>query len=125
MSLLAAVRRIPKRNGRGVYMDKNDFTEWWRNYPSKVGKLAAQKAYRAARVKHRASAQDLLSGLAAYIVHKPEWQAWAHPTTWLHQGRWADDYSKPAPAEKPKAFVPPAYRPYVRLADRVEREKQS
>lgn len=99
---------------------REDFAAWWAQYPHKRGKIAADKAYRAARLKHRASAQDLLSGLAAYVQHKPAWQHWAHPTTWLHQGCWADDYSKPAPSEAPQKRVPDAYRPYVRLADRAD-----
>jgi hypothetical protein len=97
-----------------------DFAAWWASYPSKKGKLAAEKAYRQARVKHRASAQDLLSGLAAYVQHKPDWQGWAHPTSWLHQGRWADSYDKPAPSEAPKKAIPAAYRRYVPLAERQD-----
>lgn len=99
---------------------KHDFADWWRGYPHKVGKLAAEKSYRTARTKRKASAQDLLTGLAAYIAHKPEWQSYANPATWLNQGRWMDDYSTPAPTERPAPFVPEAYRPYVRLADRKE-----
>ena len=99
---------------------KRDFAEWWRAYPLKVGKLAAEQKYRAARTKRKASAQDLLTGLAQYIAHKPEWQHYANPGTWLHQGRWMDDYSKAAPAEKPQARVPLAYRPYVPLRLRQE-----
>jgi hypothetical protein len=102
-----------------------DFKEWWSNYPHKVARIAAEKAYRTARTKRKASAQDLLSGLAQYIVHKPEWQNWANAASWLNAGRWLDDYSTPAPSQKPAPFVPAAYRPYIPLAerDRLQRER--
>jgi hypothetical protein len=98
---------------------KKDWAEFWASYPKKVSKLAAEKAYRTARIKRQASAQDLLSGLAAYIVHKPEWQEWANGASWLNAGGWMNDYNKPAPAQKP---VPLAYRPYVPLRLRTEGE---
>ena len=102
---------------------KHDFAEWWTAYPHKVAKIAADKAYRSARLKRKASAQDLLTGLANYILHKPEWQSWANPASWLNAGRWMDDYSKPAPSEKPQRFVPAAYRPYIPLAERLRLER--
>jgi hypothetical protein len=100
--------------------DRRDWDTWWAAYPRKVGKLAAEKAY--AKARKRASVQDLLTGIARYIQHKPDWQAYAHPASWLNAGRWMDDYSVPAPSEAPKPYVPPAYRPYVPLADRLKRE---
>lgn len=101
-----------------------EFDQWWSCYPLKRGKLAAEKKYHAAR-RRGVTQQQLISGVAAYVQHKPDWQEFAHPATWLNQGRWADDYSKPAPAEKPKPWVPEAYRPYIPLAerDRLQRER--
>jgi hypothetical protein len=101
---------------------KHEFQQWWAGYPLKVGKLAAEQKYRAARTKRKASAQDLLAGLAAYIANKPDWQAYANPATWLNQGRWMDDYSKPAPSSPPAKSIPAAYRPYIPLGDRVKLE---
>jgi hypothetical protein len=95
-----------------------DFAEWWSQYPHKVAKIAAEKAYRTARVKRRATAQDLLSGLAAYIAHKPDWQHYANAATWLNAGRWQDDYRTPAPAQKPAGRVPDAYKRYVPFRER-------
>jgi hypothetical protein len=94
-----------------------EFEAWWAQYPLKRGKIAAEKKYHAAR-RRGATQQELLSGLAAYVQHKPSWQEWAFPQTWLHQGRWSDDYSKPVPEHAPVKRVPEAYRPYIRLADR-------
>jgi hypothetical protein len=92
---------------------KRDFAEWWSSYPKKVSKLAAEKAYRTARIKRQASAQDLLSGLAQYLLHKPEWQSFANAASWLNAGGWMNDYR--VPAQKPVERVPLAYRPYVPL----------
>jgi hypothetical protein len=97
---------------------KREWAEWWSNYPHKVAKIAAEKAYRSARVKRKASAQDLLTGLASYIQHKPEWQSWANGASWLNSGRWMDDYSRSAPSRPPVKQLPAAYRPYIPLGDR-------
>jgi hypothetical protein len=67
-----------------------DFAEFWNHYPLRVGKKAAQREYEKARKE--ASADDILVGVEAYKRAKPSWQEWAHPRTWLHQGRWADEH---------------------------------
>lgn len=71
-----------------------EFTEFWKVYPAKVAKLAAMKAYEKAR--KLATAQELIEGVARYRQHKPAWQAYAHPASWLNAGRWLDDYDAPA-----------------------------
>jgi hypothetical protein len=70
---------------------EEEFSEWWANYPQKVGKLAAEKAYRTAR--KQASAPELLNGLMRYTASPPRF--WMHPKTWLNGGHWADE---PAPS---------------------------
>lgn len=70
-----------------------EFEMFWAQYPKKVGKLAAQKAY--AHARRLASAEDILTGIEAYRRTKPAYADWAHPTTWLNQGRWMDE---PTPA---------------------------
>lgn len=100
---------------------KREWAEWWGQYPHKVAKIAAEKAYRSARLKRKASAQDLLAGLANYIQHKPEWQSWANGASWLNAGRWMDDY-RTQPTTAPAKFVPAAYRPYIPLAERLKLE---
>jgi hypothetical protein len=70
----------------------SDFDEFWAAYPRKVGKLAALRAYRKAR--SLASADEILDGIAVYREHKPAYADWCHPTTFLNQGRWMDEYSE-------------------------------
>lgn len=92
-----------------------EFVVFWERYPRKVGKLAAEKAYQRAR-KSGVTQQQILDGIDRYMANKPEYADWAHPTTWLNQGRWDDDYSGPRadrPVVKPRTGE--AYKPYVPL----------
>lgn len=77
-----------------------DFAEWWAEYPRKVGKDAAQKAYEKAVT--RCSTAELLLAL-----RRQRWPAdpgfIPHPATWLNQGRWQDDPAAAAP-DRPKAW---------------------
>lgn len=70
-------------------MFEDDFNEFWRNFPHKVGKLAAQAAYKKARTM--ASAQQILEGVERYKTTKPAYADWCHPRTFLCQGRWLDE----------------------------------
>ena len=67
------------------------FNQFWNAYPRKVGKLAAHRAFQKARL-HGATLPALLEGVERYKRGKPSYADWAHPTTWLTQGRWMDEY---------------------------------
>jgi hypothetical protein len=79
---------------------QQDFEQFWRSFPRKVGKLAAEKEYQ--RARKRATADEILAGIQVYLVTKPAYADWCHPKTWLSQGRWLDE----APASM-QAFVCP------------------
>jgi len=66
-----------------------EFGRFWAKYPRKVGKLAAEKKFGAAR--KRASFDELMAGVDRYIATKPAWAEWCYPKTWLEQGRWLDE----------------------------------
>lgn len=68
---------------------RQEFETWWALYPRKVGKLAAQREYEKAR--RLTGATELVEGVERYKQHKPDYQDWCHPKTWLHQGRWMDE----------------------------------
>lgn len=74
-----------------------DFEVFWRAYPKRVGKLAAQKAYAKVR-RGGIPADELLDGVAQYRRTKPDYADWCHPTTWLNQGRWMDEPIRQEPA---------------------------
>lgn len=69
----------------------SDFEAWYSNYPKKVGKQGAIKAYRKARKS--VSAEDLVNGLAAQLPRMltSERRFIANPATWLNDGRWEDE----------------------------------
>ena len=74
-----------------------EFDEWYADYPKKVSKQAALKAYRAARKK--VDAATLIAGLArslpAYAAR--DRQFIPNPATWLNGGSWDDDLG-PSPS---------------------------
>jgi hypothetical protein len=77
------------------------FAAFWAVYPRKTGgKDAARKAY--AKALKRADAATVLAGAERFrddpnLPPKDEARFIPHPTTWLNQGRWADD---PLPARR-------------------------
>lgn len=69
----------------------SDFDAFWSRYPRRVGKLAAMKAYE--KALKLASHEQIMAGVELYRQHPPsEAQYIAHPSTWLNQGRWLDEY---------------------------------
>jgi 5-methylcytosine-specific restriction endonuclease McrA len=66
----------------------SDFDAFWDQYPRKVGKDAARKAYNSAI--RRASPEQIRSALICQIWPENR-QFIPHPVTWLNQGRWQDD----------------------------------
>ena len=68
------------------------FDQFWKLYPRKVGKRAAQKSWQ------RLNAQEQSDVLEALPNHLKYWQLKntetdyiPHPATWLNQGRWEDE----------------------------------
>lgn len=80
------------------------FEEWWKQYPVKKSKQAAQKAYKTAIKKHKPA--ELIALLENYKRGRDRDQrsgafvpTWPYPATWLNGERW-DDYpqnTQPAP----------------------------
>jgi len=85
-------QKTPRASLAGEYEER--FQKFWKAYPRKVGKDAAQKAF------NKRKPDDKLLGdmLKAIEVHKTtedwrksEGQFIPHPATWLNQGRWMDE----------------------------------
>lgn len=64
------------------------FALFWREYPHKVGKKAAEKAFKAALKSVEFS--RLIEALADY-KNKADDRPWCNPATWLNEGRWDDE----------------------------------
>jgi uncharacterized protein YdaU (DUF1376 family) len=87
------VTPLPKRtNGT-----KAGFADFWKAYPRREGKIAAEKAFdKAAKI---APVGDIMAGVSRAACH---WQQTDRdrefiplPATWLNQGRWCDEFEPP------------------------------
>lgn len=92
-------RPDPKTNNTARKLADSDettaaFEAFWRNYPRKIGKAAAAKAYaRAAKTTRPDSIADGLSNaVAVWKATGTEERFIPHAATWLNQGRWADEH---------------------------------
>ena len=80
-----------------VNEDDSQFNEFWGQYPRKVGKQKAQKAFN----KLDASTQQkALEGIARYTQFWEQQQTAVeyipHPTSWINAGRWEDELTEPS-----------------------------
>ena len=77
------------------------FTEFWDACPRKVKKAEAFRKYQAT-IRAGASSAALLEGMRRYAlsVRDSDPQYIAHPSTWLHQGRWEDEPVRPGQSRK-------------------------
>jgi len=68
-----------------------EFETFWDQYPKKVARRAAERAYRAAL--SRATPEQIQAGLQSYRkqMDGKEAQYIAHAATWLNADRWADE----------------------------------
>ena len=78
----------PQTNGGG-------FTHFWQLYPRKVGKGAAEKAWKVAAKK--AGPEVIIHGLTEQlpVFATKEREFIPHPATWLRQERWSDEDESP------------------------------
>jgi hypothetical protein len=63
------------------------FIEFWAQYPNRIGRGAAVKAFVKARSK--ADQVTIMAGLARYAAKQDD-RPWCNPATWLNQERWLD-----------------------------------
>lgn len=69
------------------------FETFWKAYPRRVGKGDARRKFAVAI--RLTTLETMLAAIEAYKVHKPAYQDFCHPATWLHQERWADEWETP------------------------------
>ena len=87
------------KNTAAKAAESEDFQQFWTLYPRKIGKAAAAKAW--AKALRQTDVPTIAAALRAQVT---EWQASPdfpkyvpHPTTWLNQGRWADEVTPALP----------------------------
>jgi hypothetical protein len=116
-SLPIDITPLKKPSHKATEKPSDGFDNWWKQYPKKVGKLDAQKAYRAA-IKQGATPQDLLDGLQRHNVNwkanNAELQYIPYPASWLRKGRWEDELATPDSGQAAPAINPNTGKPLTR-----------
>lgn len=86
-----------KKNNKKEFLQQ--FETWWSEYPNKKSKQDAQRIFEKLLAAQRVSFDELLAGAKAYAEHcrqeKTDPHYIKHPSTWLNQGCWADEYALP------------------------------
>lgn len=85
-----------KETRASALLSDDRFSVFWDEWPNKVGRPAALKAFKSA-IK-RSSFEEIMDGLRFYVRSKPPDRSWLNPATFLNQDRWQD---RPAPTAKP------------------------
>lgn len=83
----------PDPTNNNTSADAADFDAFWAEYPRKIGKAAAAKAY--AKAHRDTPADTILAGLrnavAVWAASRTEERFIPHASTWLNGGRWTDE----------------------------------
>ena len=99
----ASEKRHPSTPKKGQpKASEADFETWWKQYPRRVAKAAAQKAYErivGKRQGDRAGAHGRRTALRGRAQGQ-EPQFTKHPSTWLNGACWADEPQAPAQPKK-------------------------
>ena len=82
----------------------SDFETFWALVPRRVGKKAAERAWRA--VERRGESQEAIDGMRAYAKafaqSGTDLKYVPHPSTWLNRRGWEDDLQAVFPSRKPQ-----------------------
>lgn len=75
----------------------DEFEGWYRQYPRKVGKEGARRAYRRVIAAGKASHEQLMAGALRYAAEREgqESKYTKYPETWLSKGSWDDEPAPP------------------------------
>lgn len=91
---------IPTNNTTDVVVVGVPFKEWWKVWPKKVQRGAAEKAYKSAC--HRADSTVILAATEKFAQSdKARGDFCPYPATWLNQNRWEDDPKEWCNRKKP------------------------
>ncbi len=88
-----------KARSKSLSEYSDDFTEFWKNYPKKVGKDKAHQLWK----RLKPSLTDVLKALSWQRISE-QWQNnyIPNPETYLSQGRWKDEPSVMTKSNQPK-----------------------
>jgi hypothetical protein len=93
---------------------RDDFEQWWRLYPKRVGQGHARKCFEKIIKLGLATVEQLKVGAMRYALQREgqDQKFTKHPATWLNAEGWNDEPAKPA------AFSTRATNGYARIARR-------
>ena len=92
-------------NNKKIYKKSfsKEFEEWWKETPRKVSKDEAFKKFNIILAEKKATYDELIEGIKRYAEHcrheKIEDRFIKHPSTWLNQGCWKDEYKTEKPLD--------------------------
>jgi hypothetical protein len=88
-----------------------DFDLFWKTYPKRVGKGAAQRSWEKVTKRMKIAPSVIIAGAKAYADEKrgTDITYVAHPSTWLNQQRWLDE-----PGRKEEPEVDHRGRPHIK-----------
>jgi len=93
-----------KKTPSSTATPSKEFDLFWIQYPRKVGKEAARKAF--AKAMKKTTADKVLSAvedLRIRVAGKDQ-QFTPHPATWLNEGRWDDETTQPMLSVVPAGY---------------------
>lgn len=105
----AAAPALPEpKETKQTAMDRR-FERWYKSYPKKVGRGAAEKAF--AKYKPDDTLTDTMIQAVEAQKHSRSWKEGyiPNPATWLNQKRWLDEVE-----EEPLPFTDPPEPAYIR-----------
>jgi hypothetical protein len=116
------------RRARGVKNLTEDaalagaFEEWWAQYPKKVEKGAAKKAWHKVVKDKRATIADLLAGVMRYAASRTgeEPKYTKGPAGWLNTERWTDEVTPASPERRTQFGGPPQRESWSDVAYNME-----
>lgn len=77
---------------------EEQFETFWRAYPRRISKGAARTAF--AKAIGKTTLESMIRAIGDYIANKPTYQDYKHPSTWLNQECWDDEWIVPVPVQK-------------------------
>ncbi len=94
-------KKKPSTSGNGITPSLTaSFELFWESAKKKVGKLAAERAFKTAM--KRKDSDTLMERWAAFNAGiDGDMKFIPNPATWLNQGRWLDEDSAPTPSGRP------------------------
>ena len=103
------------------------FETFYKKYPNKKAKQKAYTSFCAIFKNKKATFEQLMQGLDKYIAHinqnKIEKSYIKHPSTWLNQGCWEDEYEEQSEEDKIRAKEI-EYLKELDEKDKIERAKE-